>query len=190
MIKRLLISAFLLLPIPGCNTYFDPSDSYVRGLRFYDRGMTGVAREIWLPLQKNGDCDAEARYALVLFQTSDIPPDQPKGLAMMQSAANRGQPLAQLMLGHLYFMKYIPGAAAGGGTVTCDTCGLTTSTIESMKWLLLAKKHAVYDVQRTAADRLLPEVRRSMTTQEIATAEEAVAKWQPQGATCKPRSLW
>lgn len=180
----------ILLTATACNTYYDPTDSYTRGLRFYDRGMTGVAREIWEPLVAQGDCDAEARYALVLFQRSDIAPDQPKGLAMMQRAANRGQPLAQLSLGSLYYDNYIPNAGAGGRIVRCDGCGLTESLTESMKWLLLAKKTAVYDSQRRFVDQFMPQVREKMSAAEISAAEAAVAAWTPQAPICKPRSLW
>ncbi len=189
-VRNAFLAILAAATLAGCNTYYDPTDPYTRGLRFYDRGMTAIARGIWLPLQQKGDCDAQARYALVLFQDSDIPADPPQGLAMLREAANRGQPLAQIALGSLYFSGDIPGAGAGNTTIQCKNCGLAQSHAEAAKWLMLARKHAVYDGQRKYVDASLPQVKAKLSPQEISAVEQSAAEWKPSGPVCTPRSLW
>src|SRR5215469_1418892 len=131
---------FLLLMLSACsNERGNPTDPYTDGLQAYDRGDHRTARGNWEALAKAGDCDAEARYALVLFDDSTTPlgnpNDQIEALRLFQVAADRGQPLAELELG----LIYATGVTYGGRdpAVRCTGCNL--DLVQAYKWLLLAQ---------------------------------------------------
>jgi TPR repeat protein len=174
--------------LSGCNNErANPADPYTEGLRAYDRGDHRVAREWWEPLVKAGDCDAEARYALVLFDESATgnPDDQVEGLRLFEVAADRGQPLAQLELG----LIYATGVTYGGRNPAVRCTGCNLNLVQAYKWLLLAERHAVSSSERDTAGFYLSGLRKQLNARQLDQAMNLVGTWQPQLPPCVPRVI-
>ena len=180
---------FLLLMLSGCNNErVNPTDPYTDGLQAYDRGDHRLARNDWEPLAKAGDCDAEARYALVLFDDSattlGTPTDQSEGLRLFQAAADRGQPLAELELG----LIYATGVTYGGRNPAVRCTGCNLDLVQAYKWLVLAQRHAVDSNQRDAAGFYLSGLKKQLNVRQLDEAKRLAGAWQPQLPPCAPRA--
>lgn len=180
-----LMTAALLA---SCNTYYDPSDPYTRGLRWYDRGSHSMAQVYWEPLVAAGDCDAKARTSLMRYEDAQTPAARLEAVALMKETAQSGHPLAQLLLGALLLENGIPIHAIT--PVPCDGCNLTPDPVEGTKWLLLGQRNAIYDGQRQMAAYYLDKAKARLTPEQFAEAESRAKAWQPEGPVCKPRHLW
>ena len=53
----------LVVVVVGCaGTYYDTTDRYATGMRWFDRGGDAEAIQSWKPLAEAGDCDGQYRY--------------------------------------------------------------------------------------------------------------------------------
>jgi TPR repeat protein len=180
---------FLLLMLNACsNERVNPTDPYTDGLQAYDRGDHLTARGNWEALAKAGDCDAEARYALVLFDDSTTPlgnpNDQAEALQLFQVAADRGQPLAELELG----LIYATGVTYGGRNPAVRCTGCNLDLVQAYKWLLLAQRHAVDTSQRDTAGFYLSGLKKQLNARQLEQATTLAGAWQPQLPPCAPRA--
>jgi TPR repeat protein len=82
----------------ACGTHYDPGNSYVRGLRFFDRGQFANAMFYWKPLAEAGDCDAAYRYGVLFALGAGVPKDLDVARDWWTKAANQGNYRAQVML--------------------------------------------------------------------------------------------
>jgi TPR repeat protein len=189
--KPLLLAGALLgtaVTLAACNTYYDPSDNYVRGLRFYDQGQHGIAREIWEPLAKAGDCDAEARLGMMQYMDSGDDSARVAAFEMIRHAAERGQPLALILTGSFYLHGGM--ASPNAPTIMCTHCAIKTDPVVATKWLLLGQRHAVYSGQRDIVKYYLLQAKPLLSAEQNEQAVRLADAWRPQGPECKPRSLW
>ncbi len=185
MLKKLSLALLPILAILGCATLDNltgPSDEYVRGLRFYDRGQYDMAKKQWEPLALKGDCDAQFRYGMLYFVAKGVPQDNKEALKWWKLAANQGQPRAQIALGDLYYQGNKVDAA-------CLNCDIKRDLVEGLKWYTLGKKSAVYDGEKTYLDRVLTGIKPEMTPAQIREAEKKAGAWKPTPAACRPRKL-
>ena len=105
MRRALARASWLVLGAVGlgsCGTSCDPGDSYVRGLRSFDRGQFSDASFFWKPLAEAGDCDAQYRYGVLFALGAGVPKDVEVARDWWARAANQGNYRAQLMLAMVY----------------------------------------------------------------------------------------
>jgi TPR repeat protein len=176
--------------LSGCsNERENPADPYTEGLQAYDRGDHRAARGSWGPLVQAGDCDAAARYALTLFDDSATPAgkpdDQAEALKLFQSAADRGQPLAQLELG----LIYATGVTYSGRNPAVRCTGCNLDLVQAYKWLSLSQSDAAGASQRDTARFYLSGVKKQLNARQLDQAAHLVAAWRPQLPPCAPRPL-
>jgi len=185
---RLTSLGLVSLVLAGCNTYYDPSDNYVRGLRWFDRGNYGLARENWEPLANAGDCDAQARLGYLLYAQARPGPEQEAAARLLRTAAERGQPFGQFWYGTLFFPETIkvPGMDI---KTECSGCGVTKDPETAYVWIALARRNSVYKQFSAMTEEALPQVRATLTPAQAADADQRVAAWQPVGPLCRPRQL-
>src|SRR5580765_7010631 len=101
--KKVVGTVLFGVVLASCGTYYDPSDTYIRGVRWYDRGNYNAARTDWEPLVEKGDCDAQYRLGLLYFLEKGVKRDIQKALSLWTSAAERSQPRAEWTLGDINF---------------------------------------------------------------------------------------
>ena len=167
----------------ACGTYYDPADSYVRGVRFYDRGDYVAAKEIWDRLAEVGDCDAEYRLGLLRIEGRAVVADLDVARGWWERAANKGQPRAQLAVGDLsnsdnsYTRFYC----------TPDSCRKDAAA--AYKWYLLADKTAKYETDKQYVSKVLPRIRATLTLDERQEGERLAAEWRATPQLCDSRRL-
>ncbi len=171
--------------LAACGTYYDPTDEYVRGVRFFDRGNYTLAKQLWEPLVKDGDCDAEFRLGLLYFLAYGVKRDVPKAISLWTSAANRGQPRAQYALGDINF--HSENDTRLYCRVGCES--VEQDLVSAYKWYLLAEKHAHYDNDKRYVAQVLPRIRSKLSSQQKIEGETAAGAWKATPVKCKPREL-
>ena len=90
------VIGFCAMLLSSCGTYYDPSDPYTIGLRFWDRGQQHVAVEKWEPLVRQNDPDAQFRYGLYLL--TSVPSESTEAIELFRKAGDQGQPKALMSL--------------------------------------------------------------------------------------------
>lgn len=193
---RTMISIFLIIlaltacMIPG--TYYDPHDTYIRGLRFFDRGQPDQAKKDWEPLARAGDCDAQFRLGLLYFLGAGVPQSYDTAREWWFKAANLGQAFAQSLLGVMYAHD-VKNVSTIRCVVTVDCrggCGVEKNMVEAYKWASLSEKFAVYDDHRKAMKELAARYAQQLSADESAEAERAVREWKPSPSQCIQRKIW
>jgi len=96
---RRLVTLLLLLLSWQCLA----ETEYEKGWDYFKSGNYSLAREIWLPLAKQGDGDAALGLAIIYENGLQIPRDITQSTRWYQIAANKGIPEAQHDLGVKYF---------------------------------------------------------------------------------------
>lgn len=172
----------LLLLIAGCGTYHDPSDNYVRGVRFFDRGDYATAAELWRPMAAAGDCDAQARYAHLLWLGLDVPADKETAYRYFREAAEGGQAKAQIAMGNLSWN-------GRSNIYICRGEACPSDAAAAYRWYLLAERHAMYQPERNAARTMADEARAGLDAAAQAKVEDEARNWSPSNASCQPRKL-
>ncbi len=133
------------------------AQNFKTGLDAYDRGDFATAIKEWQPLAERGDARAQFNLGVVLFNGQGIPHDPLKAVEWYRAAADQGYGPAQANLSFMYETGQ----------------GLLQNYIEAYKWSTLAADHGV-DSSKT-----LSSLAAKMTTEQIATAEQAAADWRP-----------
>lgn len=178
---RVAILAILVMLPAGCGTYNDPLDSYVMGVRWYDRGNYSEAAKLWQPLAEQGDCDAQYRYGHLLWLGLGVKMDKASARKSFEGAANAGQPKAQVALGDLAF-------ARDKSMYVCrENCSFDIAV--AYKWYLLAQRGAYYEGEKTYVAEALADIRSKMTVAQKLRGEAMVAEWRPFPKACQPRHL-
>jgi hypothetical protein len=186
MLLRSLTLVLVGAVLGACGTYYDPSDTYVIGLRWFDRGDYKTARELWEPLAAKRDCDAEFRLGLLYFLAYGVQRDVPRAISLWTKAANAGQPRAQYALGDLSFNSEADTRLYC--RIGCDRLNLEDRAA-ALKWYLLAQRSATYENDKKYIAGVLPRIRATLTPEQQQTGEQAALQWQPSPSACHPRSL-
>lgn len=181
-----LIQIALISILTGCvpNTYYDISDPYAYGLRWYDRGRYDLASQYWEPLVEKGDCDAEYWVGVLYYQGQPRPQDNAKAMTLWRKAASGNHPKAQSALGDLYYQN---------DSVTrhhCINCGIKKDILQAYLWYKLFQKSARYDPEKEYAASMVTAVMSEITADQKAKGEQLVAQWKPNRADCTPRKWW
>lgn len=186
MNKRTIVGAALIgIVLTSCGTYYDPSDTYVRGVRWYDRGNYSAALKDWEPLAEKSDCDAQFRLGLLYFLEQGVKRDVQKTITLWTSAAERGHPRAQWSLGDINFNSAEDTRLAC--RFGCE--GVKKDIVTAYKWYLLAEKRAYYDNDKKYIAQVLPRIRAKLTPEQNAAGEKLASEWKPNPDDCKPREL-
>lgn len=173
--------------LAGCmvpNTYYDPTDPYAYGLRWYDRGRYDMAAQYWDPLVEKGDCDAEYRIGLMYSLGRGKPQDNDKAMALWRKAANANHPKAQGAMGDLYYQN------ASIVYHHCKGCGIEKDLAQAYFWYRLLEKSARYDAEKKYAAMVLQLIGKDLAAEQLSRADAAVSAWKPSPADCKPRNWW
>lgn len=179
-IRKFVLVCVLFLT--GCNTYYDPADNYVRGVRWFDRGAYEAAAELWKPMAEAGDCDAQYRYGHLLWLGLGVEKDRNAARSLWQKAANGGQPKAQMAMGNLAF----------DGPYNIYQCrdDCSPDAAVAYGWYLLAMKNANYKGEREQLTLLLGEMNARLSPTERVKSEGIAAGWTPSPKACNPRNLF
>jgi len=186
---RSITHAFFLLLLAGCfvpNTYYDPFDGYVRGVRFFDRGEYVVAKQIWEPLAAANDCDAQFGLGLLYFLAHGVERDVPRAIQLWRTAADRGQPRAQIALGDVLLRS--ENDTRLFCRFGCE--GVVADRPAAYRWYLIAQPRAYYKNDENYLASVIPRARGFLSPDQVRSAEASAAAWTPQPDDCKPRRLW
>ena len=190
MKKALTFLASLIL-LTGCATYFDPTDDYTRGLRWFDRGAFEQAKNHWEPLAKAGDCDAQFRLGTLYFLGSGVPQNDETARHWLFASANQGQGLAQMLLAVMHAHETTSiGTVVRTVVFDCTIgCGIEKNMVEAYKWESLSERFAAYDSHREGSKHMLANYEKSLKPEQIAEAKQRAQDWKPSPNQCKQRKL-
>lgn len=166
------------------NTYYDPTDPYAYGVRWYDRGRYDLAAKYWDPLVEKEDCDAEFWVGMLYFSGQFKPQNNAEALRLWRKAANANHPKAQGAMGDLYYQNESFVA------IRCAECGIEKDYIKAYMWYRLIEKSARYDGEKKYATGILEKLTAEMDKEQIQHGDELVVNWKPEPKDCKPRSWW
>jgi TPR repeat protein len=190
--QRATLFVFLAALLPGCGTYFDPSDSYVRGWRFFDRRNFDSARGQWEPLANSGDCDAQYRMGTLFFLGTGVPKDFDIAYQWWSTAANRGQAFAQALLGIMHAQDVmVLKAGESESWFNCRTqqCGLEKDTVVAYQWMRLAEKATPYEAFRKLTHVYSEKYQRSLSADQLVKAGQYLQDWKPTPDQCEQRKI-
>lgn len=128
------------------------------GLAAYDRGDFETAITEWRPIAEQGDARAQFNLGVIHFNGQGVPHDPTVAAKWYRAAADQGYGLAQANLAFLYETGQ----------------GVLQNFVEAYKWSALAARNGV------ARDPRRGDLAATMTAEQVATAEQAVALWQPE----------
>lgn len=191
MITSALAFAILLAGcmIPG--TYYDPSDRYIMGMRFFDRHMPKEAREIWEPMAKSGDCDAQYRMGLLYFMGEGVPQSCEIAYDWWLRAANQGHAFAQGLLAVMYAHDTVPvGTFVRKVVIDCGKgCCLEKNPSEAYRWIKLAQIYSVYPDQKRSLAKFAEKYRSMLGADQAEKVDQELKGWKPTPTQCKPRKI-
>ncbi|HKO47740.1 MAG TPA: hypothetical protein VJV79_08450 [Polyangiaceae bacterium] len=169
--------------LSSCNTYFDPVDPYVRGVRFYDRGQYDVSAQLWDPLVEKGDCDAEYWVGMLHFMGQAKPQDNDKAITLWRKAAAGNHPKAQGALGDLHYQSTATAHR-------CAKCDIQKDLVQAYVWYRLLERSARYDGERRYVKYILAKLEPEMSSDQVAEGARLISQWKPTPKDCGARSLW
>ena len=177
----------------ACGTYYDPGDSYTRGLRLFDRGQFANAILFWKPLAEAGDCDAAYRYGVLFALGAGVPKDLEVARDWWTKAANQGNYRAQLMLAMVYgHRSFTTGSFIRQFTIDCrQGCGVARDPLAASQWLGLARELWPRDAE-TAQQYLELEIIAldvELTADQKAEVQRWIRSWVPTPTRCTPRVI-
>ena len=179
-----LLPPFLAFLAAGCvNTYYDPSDPYTLGLRFYDRGNIQNAERAWKPLLEKNDPDAQFRYGWMLWNNQLGPNRESEAIELFRKAAAQGQTKALILLGDLYYQS------PKNPMWIVKNPPFEKDTSVGLQYYLKAEKTAYYKGEKALVAQLLPRVKSEVSPETYQAAEQAAATWTPEIVGRKPRQL-
>src|ERR1700675_820364 len=161
--------------LAGCtaNSGVNP-DPYFLAERQADRHQYESASKIWETLSKDGDCDATWQLGLVQAMGYGTPQDIKMAMKLWLSAADRGQPRAQIALADIYFRN------PNTWIVCSDECGgLPADPALAYRWYLIAERDAIFETDKEYLSRALPHARDALSAEERRVVEDAAAAWAP-----------
>jgi uncharacterized protein len=175
--------------MPG--TYFDPSDNYVRGIRYFDHKSFEMARQSWEPMAKAGDCDAEYRMGTLYFLGAGVPMDYKAAHEWWLTAANKGQAFAQFLLAVMYAHDVVSVKTVNmTAWFNCrQGCGYEKDLLAAYQWMRLAERNTPYDDNRKYANEIAEKYKQSLTAGQISDADRYVREWKPPLGQCEQRRI-
>jgi TPR repeat protein len=180
---RAAVLVGLAVILAGCGTYYDPSDDYVRGLRWYDRGRMDLAEQLWLPLVAKSDPDAEYRLGWMLWNSQRGKNRELEAIDLFRKAAEQGQTKALLILADLYYQS------PNNPTWQVLHPPFPMDAERALRLYLKAEKSAYYAPDKAKLAFILPKIRAEISSDKIAEIELEVQKWQPIIVGREPRKL-
>ena len=78
------------------------ADAFDDGLAAYERGDYETAIQLWKPLAKQGDVDAQFNLGTMYDEGKGVTQDDKEAVIWYRKAANQGDGLAQFNLGNMY----------------------------------------------------------------------------------------
>lgn len=187
MPKSVMFIAWILTlaSLIGCASNGKKSDPFQRGLEAYQSGDTKGAEESWRPLADRGDCDAQARFGLLLLTKEAAPGPNAERLRSeainyLRRAAAQGHPKALSILGDLSNHSRFTFLA-------CEGCKVKKSNVMALKNYTLAEKFASNESEREYSSRMKNSLADSISADEKKQATELVTKWRPAPRQCSPR---
>ncbi|MBI3605351.1 MAG: sel1 repeat family protein [Nitrospirae bacterium] len=192
--RKLLASLVFLLLLSGCllpGTYFDPSDEYVRGLRWFDRGAFEQAKNYWVPLANAGDCDAQFRLGTLYFLGAGVPQSDETARQWLLASANQGQAFAQGLLAVMHAHDTVSiGTVAQTVVFDCTLgCGVERNIVEAYKWASLSANFSIYDGHRENVKNMIVKYSQSLKPEQIVEVNNLIKDWKPSPSQCKQRKL-
>src|SRR5262245_13677689 len=161
----------------------------------YDRGDYAIAVELYRPLAKQGDADAQFYLGFMYSQGWGVPRNYAEAVNWYRLAANQGNAPAQTALGSMYH----------------DGLGVPQDYAEALKWLRLAADqgydgaqdilgmlyragrgvpqnyvlaHMWFNLAAAQGDQFalanIEEIAKLMTPAQIAAAQKLAREWRPQ----------
>jgi len=174
---------------------------YEDGMDAYMHKHYALAMKLWRPLAENNDVRAQTGLAKLYFAGLGVNRDYAQALFWGEKAAKQGEPRAQFVIGSMYrdgtgvtkdlmqAVDLFQKAANQNHAWAQYTLGLMYNLgegvprdrVEAYKWLSLAmieRDEEDSTVIATAGD-LQEIVRRKLTPDELAEAEQRVQNWKP-----------
>ncbi len=171
--------------VPNPVDDFTQKDRYKLGLRWYQQGQYDIARKMWKPMARSGDCDAEYALGLLYFNGLSVRRNHDTALTWWSRAAKQAQPQALNSLGIVYAHMRVPYT-----TLDCRKgCGEPKNLQEAYKWFSLAEKYGP-PREVSFAQESISRISSEMSTSQIKEAKGMVELWQPEPAKCKSRNLF
>ncbi len=173
----------VVLSACSANSTMNP-DPYFLAERQAGRHQYESATKIWETLSKDGDCDATWQLGLVQAMGYGTPQDITRAMKLWSSAADSGQPRAQIGLADIYFRN------PNTWIVCSNECGgIRPDPILAYRWYLIAQRNAIFSTDKSYLSRAIPHARETLTAEQRHDAEEAAARWVPTPTACKPRTV-
>ena len=170
--------------IPNPVSDFTEKDRYKVGLRWYQQGEYNIARKMWLPLARNGDCDAEYAIGLLYFDGLGVRKDREAALRWWSRAADQAQPQALNTMGIVYAHRSVPYTR-----LNCKKgCGEPKDLIEAYKWFGLAEKYGP-PREEDFAQRSMNRISIDMSNDDLEKAKTLIQDWKAEPSVCKSRDL-
>ena len=183
MSMRATLLIGLMLVFAGCGTYYDPSDDYVRGLRWYDRGRMDLAEQLWLPLVAKDDPDAEFRLGWMLWNNQRGENRELEAIDLFRKSAQQGQTKALLILADLYYQS------PNNPTWQILKPPFPRDIERALSLYFKAERTAYYAQDKAKLSSVLPKIKAEVPPDRIIAIEHEVQQWQPVIVGREPRKL-
>ncbi len=170
--------------VPNPVSDFTEKDRYKLGLRWYQQGEYNIAKKMWLPLARSGDCDAEYAIGLLYFDGLGVRKNRETALKWWRRAADQAQPQALNTMGVVYAYRSVPYTR-----LNCKKgCGEPKNLVEAYKWFGLAER---YGPPREVgfAQKSMNRISIDMSYKELDKAKILIGDWKPEPSECKSRDL-
>lgn len=171
--------------IPNPVSDFTQKGRYKLGLRWYQQGQYDIAKKMWLPMARSGDCDAEYALGLLYFNGLGVRKNEDTALTWWGRAAEQAQPQALNSLGVVYAHTRVPYT-----TLDCRKgCGEAKNLQEAYKWFSLAEKYGP-PREVNFAQKSMNRISSKLSQAQIGQAQNMAGVWKPKPAKCKSRNLF
>ena len=159
----LLLATVLVGPVRAS----DRDSVFRSGLSAYNAGRYARALAEWGPLAAAGDAKAQEGVGYMYYSGRGVPRDARKAASFFYSAANQGEPTAQLFLAIMHF----------------KADGVPRSTPLAMMWSELAMSSGQSEAYEVSA-----RIMQSMSEGERAEGWRLVVRWRELFAAAKHKS--
>ncbi len=170
--------------VPNPVSDFTEKDRYKVGLRWYQQGEYNIAKKMWLPLARSGDCDAEYAIGLLYFDGFGVRKNRETALRWWGRAAAQAQPQALNSMGVIYAHRSVPYTR-----LNCKKgCGEPKNLVEAYKWFGLAEEYGP-PKEEQFAQKSMNRISIDMSNKELDKAKILIKNWKPEPKKCKSRDL-
>ena len=171
--------------LPNPVSDFTQKDRYKLGLRWYQQGQYDIAKKMWKPMARSGDCDAEYALGLLYFNGLSVRKSRTTALKWWSRAAKQAQPQALNSLGVVYSHTRVPYTS-----LDCKKgCGEARNLQEAYKWFGLAEKFGP-PREVNFAQKSINRISSEMSETQIREGQKRIDGWKPDPAKCKSRNLF